>query len=295
MEDMLGDAVLVSDSAATTSDLVEWLVSEPEQRDRFAHRGYRLVHRDHTYSHRMDALLAGIGLETDSPQRTVTAICVSNRPEQASMVIKNLRRQTYPHLDFVFVANSDAYGDDVLSQIEAEVPGCRSMRMEESATLGECLNAALETTGARYFAKFDDDDHYGPEYLTDVMLTFPYTGAAVAGKQSYYAYLSGTDQTVLRFPDREFRDAPRVVGGTIVADRDQVGHIKFEAVPRGTDTRFLEAVKARGLTIFSADRFNFCQVRAADPSRHTWPIEEAEFLKACSVVGPGLQREAIFV
>ncbi len=240
-------------------------------------------------------MLEYAGLGRSRAAATVSGVCVSNRPSQLDFVIENLRRQTYSHVDYLFVANSDGFSDADLHRIEAEVDSCRAIRMPESATLGECLNRAVGETTGRYFAKFDDDDHYGADYLTDLMLTFPYTGAAVAGKQSYYAHLEGSDRTVLRFPGREFRDAPRVVGGTIVADRAQVGDIRFEAVPRGTDTLFLEAVRARGLTVFSADRFNFCQVRRADPRAHTWGIDDAEFMKAGEDQGPGLLRDLIFV
>ena len=295
IDEMLGDTVLVTDSREKTAEYVEWVLNEPEQRDQHAHRGYRLVHREHSYQQRVDAMLQHVGVAVTRPRRRVSVICVSNRPAMLDHAIGNYLRQSYADREFVFVANSSEFDTSMLASIEARVPGARVLQIDDSATLGECLNEALKVAEGEYFAKFDDDDHYGDEYLADLMMTFPYSGAAVAGKQCYYAYLEGQDRTVLRFPGKEYRSAPRVVGGTIVADRAQVSDIAFESVPRGTDSLFLNKVRARGLTVFSADRFNFCQVRHADVTSHTWAIEDEEFLKACDDVGSGFVENAIFL
>ncbi|MEQ8842926.1 MAG: glycosyltransferase [Acidimicrobiales bacterium] len=295
IDELLGDTVLVTESREQTGEYVDWVLNEPVARDRHSHLGYRLVHREHSYEQRVDAMLSMIGTPASRPRRRVSVICVSNRPEMLDHALDSYLRQTYTDTEFVFVANSASFDESVLASVESRVPGAKVLRIDEAATLGDCLNEALGVATGEYFAKFDDDDHYGDEYLADVMMTFPYTGAAVAGKQCYYAYLEGQDRTVLRFPGREFRDAPRVVGGTIVADRSQVGDIAFEAVPQGTDSRFLNAVRARGLTVFSADRFNFCQVRHANVASHTWAIEDDEFLKACAPVGAGFREDEIFL
>ncbi len=295
IEEMLGDTVLTTDTPERTADLVDWVVNEPDARERHAHLGYRLVHREHTYADRVDEILQQVGRPADRARRRVSVICVSNRPAQLDHVIDSYLRQTYDDRELVFVANDDGFDDAMLASVEARVPGSRVLQIASSATLGDCLNEALRVADGDYFAKFDDDDHYGDEYLADVMMTFPYSGAAVSGKQCYFAYLEGQDRTVLRFPGREFRDAPRVVGGTIVADRSMVGDIEFQAVPRGTDTLFLDEVKARGMTVFSADRFNFCQVRHTDVTAHTWKIDDETFLKGCADVAAGFHREAIFL
>lgn len=295
IEEMLGDTVLTTDTPERTADLVDWVLNEPDARERHTHLGYRLVHRAHTYANRVDEMLDRVGLPAQRARRRVSVICVSNRPAQLDHVIDSYLRQTYDDRELVFVANDEGFDADMLASVEARVPGSRVLQVSSEATLGDCLNEALRVADGEYFAKFDDDDHYGDEYLADVMMTFPYSGAAVAGKQCYFAYMEGQDRTVLRFPGREFRDAPRVVGGTIVADRSMVGDIEFQAVPRGTDTLFLDEVKARGLTVFSADRFNFCQVRHTDVTAHTWKIDDETFLKGCADVAAGFHREAIFL
>jgi hypothetical protein len=221
-------------------------------------------------------------------------VAVSNRPEQLTHVIESFRRQDYANRELVFVANSDDFDRE---RVEAELEGlpASALFISSSATLADCLNEAIRHANGEYIAKFDDDDDYGQHYLTDVMLTFEYSGAAVAGKQTYYAYLHGSDQSVLRFPGREFRHTNRVVGGTLVFNRQAVAALPFQPVRRGTDSLFLKDCVDAGLRVFSADRFNFVQHRFPDPNRHTWTINDEEFLSSCTRVGSGYRREVMFL
>lgn len=295
IDELLGDIVLVSDTPARTAELVEWAVHEPEERDRHAQLGFRRVHQAHTYGNRVDDLLSLAGFEADAPRRRVSVICVSNRPAQVDHVVDTFLSQSHTDLELVFVANTRAFTDADLASIEARVPAAKIMQRPDEITLGECLNDALAVADGDYFAKIDDDDLYGADYLTDALLTFGFSGAAVAGKQTYFAWMLGPNRTVLRFPGHEYARAPRLAGGTLVADRGQVEGIAFEALPRGTDLAFLDEVQARGLTLFSGDKYNFCQVRHADPNAHTWAIDEKEFLKGCRDVGAGLVEDRVFV
>ena len=152
----------------------------------------------------------------------------------------------------------------------------------------------FEHANGEYFAKFDDDDHYGEHYLADLVLAFGYTDAAVVGKQTYARTLRA--RIGPWFVSREGSTERRrgVIGGTIVADRSKVGDIRFESVP-GAPTPIPGSVKDAGLEIFSADRYNFCQVRRADPTSHTWAIDDEEFLRNCVAVGHGLRTDAFIV
>ena len=95
--------------------------------------------------------------------------------------------------------------------------------------MGECLNAGLAATDARFVAKFDDDDHYGAHYLHDALLVHRFVDAAIVGKKTFFAYLEGADETVLRFPGNEFTAANRVSGSTMVIDRAMFADARFAA------------------------------------------------------------------
>jgi Glycosyl transferase family 2 len=144
------------------------------------------------------------------------------------------------------------------------------------------MNLGVDAADGDLIAKMDDDNVYGRHYLRDLVRAFDYTDAEVVGKWAHLVYLEGSGATVLRFPHAEHRYTNLVQGGTLVVRRDTAVAVRFADLPRRVDTTFLDAVRARGGTVYSADRFNFVSIRRADPSSHTWTISEREILSRAS-------------
>ena len=132
----------------------------------------------------------------------------------------------------------------------------------------------------------DDDDVYGPDYLRDQLHALDYSGAAVVGKQAHHMWLEDLDVTVVRFPEREHRFTDLVMGPTIVTSRDVARAHPFAAVGRGEDTGFLRDVVSGGQSVYSADRFNFVQMRHTSV-RHTWEASSGELLANSRVLAYG--------
>jgi Glycosyl transferase family 2 len=219
---------------------------------------------------------------------SLAVVCVSNRPWQLTNVLANVRRQRHPVPEFLLVLNTD---EVVLSQLSEAMAvldddGVRWSLLSRSSdiSLGHCLNAALAHTDARYIAKFDDDDVYGPEFIADSMRAHAYAAAGVVGKHSYYAHLVESDELVLRFPTHEFSYSSTLAGGTLVIDRDRVGDQRFADISLGEDRAFIRQCLRRGISTFSADRFGYVQTRSGD---NTWSITRDEFLEKSVVVDEG--------
>ncbi|MCU1429896.1 MAG: hypothetical protein JWL83_3896 [Actinomycetia bacterium] len=294
--ELLGDAVIVTDTADDTRRAVERVVHDHDYRDQVGQRGYRHVMAHHTYSHRIDTLLDFARVSPlQHREPLVSVLCSSMRPERAEAVFEAFARQTYAARELIFVTNAAGFDTDLLHRLASRVANTKILHVDPAATLGECLNAALDVSSGRYVAKWDDDDTYGPEYLRDALLAFRYADAAVVGKTTFYAYMESTDATVLREPGREFSYVNRVAGGTIVADRDQVGSIRFASLPRGTDTRFLQDCREAGLRIFSADRFNYLLYRQAERHQHTWAVTDRDFEKDAVRVASGVALDRVIV
>jgi glycosyltransferase involved in cell wall biosynthesis len=225
----------------------------------------------------------------------VSVICVSNRPERLAHALESYQRQSYRPTELLFVMNSSGFDRDAVAARVAAIPNARALYVDEAATLADCLNEALSVADGEYFAKFDDDDHYGADYLSDLMLAFDYTDAAVVGKRTHFVHLERSDTTLLRFPGREYEYVPIVSGATLVADRHRVAGIRFTPVVRGTDTQFLRDCTAAGLPIFSADRFNFVLSRLDDPNHHTWQVDDDEIAETSEPVAAGRAAEMVYV
>jgi glycosyltransferase involved in cell wall biosynthesis len=224
----------------------------------------------------------------------VAVVCVTSRPHLLCQTIDAVSRQTCNHRELVLVTNSDRY-DGVDLEAHADrlaADGCSTkiLRVPEERSLGSCLNEAMAATDARFVAKFDDDDLYGAEYLADSLRALSYSGAGVVGKHTYYAYLAASDRTVLRFPTREFSYSSTLAGGTLVIDRQRTGSVSFPDVSIGEDREFIARCHRRGISTFSADRFNFVQVRSGD---NTWSIGDDEFAATTIPVAAGLPLDSI--
>jgi hypothetical protein len=209
-------------------------------------------------------------------------------------VIENVARQQHRPLEFVLVTNAATF-DDI--DVDAAFERLRScgidatvLRRPPSKTLGACLNDGIDATSCRYVAKFDDDDLYGPGYVSDSLRAHTYAGAGVVGKHTYYAFVAAAERTVLRFPTNEFRYTGTLAGGTLVIDRDRTGDLRFDDVSLGEDRSFLAACHRRGVCTFSADRFNYVQFRAHD---NTWAVADEDFLAGTVAVGEGLQIDVV--
>ncbi len=288
------DRVFAADEVAQVSEPVEAeltlraLVHNPELRDRMVHRAQRTVWRSHTCAHRVDDVLRGVGLDrhvrTDR-RPSVSALVSTLRPRQLAHVLATVGAQRDVQVQLAVLAHGFAPDEAQLRRDarDAGIEDVLLLRADLSVPLGECLNRLVAASDGDVVAKMDDDDRYGAHYLSDQLYALAYSGADVVGKQAHYLYLAGSDVTVLRSEEREHRFTDFVAGPTIVARREVARAVPFAAVTRGEDTGFLRSLAERGARVYSADRFNFLQMRGARTTGHTWPVSDLELLASSRV------------
>ena len=254
-------------------------VRHAELRDRVGLQLQRRVLAVHTTGHRVDALLTGIA--PAKPRKQVSAVVPTNRPGQLDHVLSFVGRQDYPSLQLVLVLHG--LPDDASLAARAKDAGVQDLvvvNADPALTLGACMNLGVDASDGDVIAKMDDDNIYGAAYLTDLVNAFSYTDAGVVGKWAHYVHLTSTGAVLLRAAQHEHRYVRLVQGGSMVMDGDLVREARFEDVPRAVDTTFLDKVGARGVHIYSADRFNYVSVRRSDASSHTWKVTDLEMLVA---------------
>jgi spore maturation protein CgeB len=284
IEQMFGDVVTIVEHESHARAVVERLLDDVVHRDRVAQRGYRVAMSRHTYRHRLDDVLDAIGLDVRRPAPTVSVVCATRRPERLGELLDGVARQAVAGLQVVLVEHGVHLDRHLIAGCDIDV---ELITASADRTLGECLNAGLARASGRFVAKFDDDDHYGPNYLLDALMAFQFTDAALVGKKSFYAYLADEDRTVLRFPGHEFAYVDRVSGATFLIDRERWSDVRFPPVPSGVDSMLLDECRRLDLGVYSTDRFNFAAERRADAQSHTWTIDRREFLESAVGVGTG--------
>lgn len=277
-------------------DEAEWalraLVNSPELRDRMVHRAQRKIWSHHTYTHRAQSVLHAAGLGDEkakgSSLKKISVIVSTNRPEQLDHVLTQVGRQTGVDLELLYLTHGfELDAAEFRRKVDSnDIAEATLLAGNQEWTLGRCLNELVHRAQGDYIAKFDDDDYYAQHYLQDQFNAITYSGADVVGKQASYLYLESRDLMILRNPGHEHRWTDFVAGPTLFAPAAIFREIPFDDVSRGEDTAFLREASLLGKRIYSSDRFNFMQSRAA--TGHTWEVEDLEFLANGRVESVGL-------
>lgn len=255
------------------------LARHPELRRRAALAGVREALARHSTTAAVDEVLAATGVAARRRARPVTAIVPTMRPGQIDHVLATLARQRHEQVQLVLITHGFEADPGTADRArEAGLADVRLLPADADLTLGALMNLGVEAADGEYVAKMDDDNHYGPHYLGDLLATFDFSGAHVAGKWAHLTHLRSTGATFLRFPEAENTYTRLVQGGTMVMPRAVAAELRFEDVPRRVDTTFLEKVAAAGGRVYSADRYNFVSVRGASVDGHTWKISDTELL-----------------
>ncbi len=292
-----GEVAIVDDQEEAELTL-RALVRSPELRDRQVHLAQRHIWRHHTFSHRAAQVLESVGIaDPAAPRRPrVSVIAPTIRPHLVPGIIETAARQVDVDVQLVLMLHGFDESDATLQALarEAGLAELVVLRAGMDRSLGANLNALVGASDGDVIAKFDDDDLYGEHYLLDACFALDYSGAELVGKEARYLYLESMDATVLQHPHREHRWADLVGGPTMVGPRATWAETPFEDRTLGEDTTFQRAILAAGGGIYSADRFNFIQMRGARDG-HTWRTEDERILANSDVLSFGLAHEHVVI
>ncbi len=221
----------------------------------------------------------------------VAVVCVTNRPQFLDDVAANVARQARRPDHLVLVLNGDGFDDDAVQRTVDTCGVPAIVLRQDSGTLGERLNLGIAATTARYVAKFDDDDLYGPQYLAEALAAIRRRGVGIVGKHTYIAHLAATDRTLVRFPGHEHRHTTYVAGGTLLIDRARCRGLRFAHLDVGEDQGLVADCLRGGHTVYATSRFQFVQRRA---DHNTWRVDDARFAAGSQPIGQGLRLDVAF-
>lgn len=259
-------------------NILRAFVRSKELRDRTVHKAQRRIWREHTYTHRAQTVMESVGIKHHvTLDAAVSAVVSTNRPHLLDEVIRTHANQQYANRELVIVAHGFAVPADLRARAaDAGIAHFEVVSVAADQPLGVCLNRGIAIASGDIIAKMDDDDLYGDHYLGDQLAALRYSGADLIGKQAHYLHLRSRNIVICRFPEREHRFTDLVMGPTIVARRDLFLSHPFAKRTNGEDTEIQQRLVANGARIYSADRFNFVQVRG--DHRHTWTVDDDQLL-----------------
>jgi hypothetical protein len=261
-----------ADDLAAATRLAHDLLADPDLREQVSITGRRAVLRDHGEDARFAELCARVGLPAPPPP-LVSVVVSTNRPTFVDQALATVASQRYPRLELVLVLHGDEHAVEDPAPPRADLP-TTVVRAPAAWTLGDCLNAGIAVSRGDLIAKVDDDDAYGPDHVTDLVLAQRHSHADVVGKRVEFVHLVGEDLTIRRDITTPERYRSHVSGPSLLLTAEVARRVGFRRLPRGVDTSLCGRVVELGGRIYRTHNRDLVLVRHR--AGHTWQVEEAE-------------------
>lgn len=221
-----------------------------------------------------------------NPEAQISLLVPSKRPRMIDNIVDNVSRQTLMPREVVLVVDETTHTADDIADLAGRLDPVLLVTVfaPPSASLGERLNAAIESSSSEWLARMDDDDWYGQDYLADSVRAAVISGAVIVGKATYPVVWQLDGRARIRFPGWDYRFVSAVAGATMFWNRHS-RDVRFPDRSIGEDGGAQQRVLRRGGTIFSSDRFQFVVQRQEDA---TWADREGR-LEASGPLMPTAQ------
>jgi hypothetical protein len=219
---------------------------------------------------RQAARLAGVRI---AGEPTVSVVLATRRPEMLGFALRQVRKQRDVELQLVLAPHG--FSPDAGEVRELAGPGLADRVVvrphDESVLFGDVLAGAVAAADGDLVLKMDDDDWYGADFVSDLLLARGYSGAELVGTPSELHYLVPKDVTVRRGHRAELY-ARFVAGGTMLIDRGLLREVgSFRPVRRYVDAQLLNAVVRTGAAIYRTHGLGYLLRRNA--TGHTWQVD----------------------
>ncbi|MEW6198377.1 MAG: glycosyltransferase [Planctomycetota bacterium] len=254
--ELLGeDIVLLSADEATTRRHLERLLGDEEYRERLSLRGQRRVFAEHTYAHRLAAILDTVGLRPAAEiLPVITMLAAVANEDDLRGAWENYRRQSYRRKRLLVCAVPSAAvaglervagGNSAVAAVVAEEV---SWSRAYAAAVARCREGHVAAVHPRHF--------YGPDYLTDYAHAILYAAAPAIGKASYYGLAADGNLHVMN-PGRECRVAASIQPWTLCVPVGLVATLAERLDHAATPDAWWAALLTHIAPAYSTDRFNY--------------------------------------
>ena len=217
--------------------------------------------------------------ENKKKENKIGVIACTNKCKFLFNIVNNYCQQTYSNKKLFVVLNNESIDKNILVHLlNKRNANYEILHVDSKYKLGHCLNQAISKCheqGIKYCSKFDDDDIYLPEYLTEQVNALDTQGVILVGKSVCMLYKPYTNEC--RLIDHGICDSVEnsytnfVWGATLTFDIQRLKKfgVSFnESVHSGSDSIFNRDVSKYGKT-YATTRNNYYCLRYDDGS-HTW-------------------------
>ncbi len=298
----LKTVAIYSDNSKNYSKAAIEMLEDKNKRTRSLHVARRELYKHHTYAHRLQTMLAytKVGKYWEE-WPLVTMITPTKRPHMIKACLDKYSSQTYPNKEWIIIVNMESVDIESVKKIVEDYSDIRIEVLHQEQNIGRCLNYAIGLARGKLWLKIDDDDLYGPEYVTDMVLSWKTSGADFLGKPPAYFYLEKNDELFIRktnsLGNRIAESvSPNFCGATLAGTVDSARKLPFSEKYRAcVDSKFFESAFARSFKLHFVDPYNFIVYRSKDKNSHTWRFTSKQMDKNMNFVCKGLGKDEVYI
>ncbi len=222
------------------------------------------------------------GYERVKPR--VSVVLSTLRAELVQSAVDRISAQE--HVDVDLHIGLHGFGRDELSDFNfsgGAITSCSVEEFDSDVLFGDVLQELSISSSSSYVAKCDDDDHYGPHHLIDLLLTATLARSPLTGKAAEFVALESAGLLVRRRGGPVYSVSRFLAGGALLISRDALvavggwGHVR-----RGVDQDLISRFETNGLGTFRTHGYEFVHVRHG--GGHTWDADNDYFIKAASEI-----------
>jgi glycosyltransferase involved in cell wall biosynthesis len=223
----------------------------------------------------------------------VSIILVTRRAGFLPQILHLIERQDYRPRELVLVLHGLklrllSAGAQRLVEASADV----ILEIGTELPLGACLNEGIAVARGDVLAKMDDDDLYGPLYLSEAVSAMRAHGVPFVGKAEHLVYRVPQRELMLWRPGSSWMEWDYVMGPTLVFDSALGRSPGFRPIPSRVDNHFAEDCRSLGHRLLATSRKHFV-LRRFEIAHHTWQPTEQEIEARGLVVRRGLEPDQV--
>ncbi|MCJ8029550.1 glycosyltransferase [Shinella yambaruensis] len=245
---MFGDLVLCSDNRGQLATALEALTGDDTHYRKFRLLGLRKVMQEHSYAARMSYILSKVRRSPVQPDdASVALFAAAHDADAVARLAAASRAQSHRDHRLYLLAPGGA----------PELTGPQISAHDSLESL--VADVLRNKDGFAFFGLLHDRDHYGANYLTDLVLSRRYSTSDAVGKGCHFDLRDGEPRLCQEEQRYGFVQA-LPMRAALVRSR----HLTAEAIREMLDAPETAAISDPGLRLLAVDEFNYCRDGAGD-------------------------------
>ena len=157
-------------------------LKDPTVREKISVELRRTALKEHSTEKRLQQIRKEAGLPVFR-EPSVSVVVASNRPEMVERIFNIVKEQDHKNLELVLALHGDGFQDAYPDFLKSDLP-VTVLHYPKEIIFGQVLSEASSAASGEWIAKMDDDDWYGKEHISDLLLATSYSDADLVGKET---------------------------------------------------------------------------------------------------------------